>query len=62
MVSKELSEAAVEFNCILDNSSKESLTQVYNMFKDIISNNYNNEDIILRTDDDITFQLSNSLN
>ena len=49
-------------SCILDNSSKESLTQVYNMFKDIISDNYNNEDIVLRTDDDITFQLSNSLN
>ena len=49
-------------SCILDNSSKESLTQVNNMFKDLISDNYNNEDIVLRTDDDITFQLSNSLN
>ena len=49
-------------SCILDNSSKESLTQAHNMFKDIISDNYNNEDIVLRTDDDITFQLSNSLN
>ena len=47
--------------CILDNSSIESLNTAYQMFTDKISQ-YNNEDIALRTDDDIIFHLSNSQN
>ena len=44
MVSKELSEAAVEFNCILDNSSKELLDRIPKKFieflKSIASTTY----------------------
>ena len=46
--------------CILDNSSTESLNTAYGMFKDLISTQYNNEDIVLITDDNLTFHLSNS--
>ena len=49
-------------SCILDNSSIETLSQVYTMFSDIITKEYKDEDIVLTTDDGITFQLSNSLN
>ena len=49
-------------NCILDNSSEESLKKVHNMFSDLISNQYNNEDIVFKTENDLAFQLSNSLN
>ena len=48
--------------CILDNTSVESLKKVKTIIADIIANNYNNEDIILKTDEDITFHLSNTNN
>jgi len=48
--------------CILDNSSNESLQKVYILFSDIISNDYNNEEVVFKTDKDLTFQLSNSEN
>ena len=48
--------------CILDNSSPEALNKAYSMLTDLISTQYNNEDIVLRTDDDLVFQLSNSAN
>ena len=48
--------------CILDNESFETKEDLYNNFIDFISNNYNNKDIILTIDDNLIFQLSNSLN
>ena len=48
--------------CIIDNYSIKSIKQIYSMFNDIISNEYNNENVILKVDDDLTFHLSNSLN
>ena len=52
----------VNNECILDNSSTESLIRVYKIFSDIISTLYNNEDIVINTDDDLAFHLSNTLN
>ena len=48
--------------CILDNSSTESLNTIYQMFKDLISSQYNNEELILKNPDNSIFQLTNSLN
>ena len=55
-------EDIIKNRCILDNPSIESLIKAYNAFTDIISDKYNNEDIILKTDENITFHLSNALN
>ena len=48
--------------CILDNSSTESLQKVYIIFSNIITNEYTNEEVVLKTGDDLTFQLSNTEN
>ena len=48
--------------CIFDNSSPESLNVAYLMFTDLISSQYNNEELILKNPDNSIFQLSNSLN
>ena len=48
--------------CLLDNISLEALQKAYNSFTDIISNKYNNEEIIIKSDQNITFHLSNTLN
>ena len=49
--------------CILDNYSVKSIKQIYSMFNDIISTEYNNnEDILFKVNDDLSFHLSNSLN
>ena len=48
--------------CFIINSTFEALNKAYNAFTDIISNKYNNEDIVIKGDDNITFQLSNTLN
>ena len=39
-----------------------SLKQAYKMFNDFISNEYNNEEIVLPFGDDLIMQLSNSEN
>ena len=48
--------------CKLVNSSSEALQNAHNSFKDIIDNKYKNEDIIIKSDENITFQLTNTLN
>jgi len=48
--------------CLLDNLSFADLEKAYNSFIDIIDNKYNNEDIIIKTNENITFHLTNSLN
>ena len=55
-------ENIINNKCFLVNSSFEALKKAYNAFKDIISNKYNNEDIIIKTEENITFHLSNTLN
>jgi hypothetical protein len=55
-------EDIINDKCFLDNASSESLSQVNIMFSDIIANHYNNEDIVLKTDEDLIFHLSNTLN
>ena len=55
-------EDIINNKCILDNSSSEALQKAYNALTDIIDNKYNNEDIIINTDENITFQLSNTIN
>ena len=60
---KSCDKEALKYNsCILDNSSIESLSQAYAMFNNIITKEYKDEDIMLITDEGLTFQLSNSLN
>ena len=54
-------ENIINNKCILETYSEKSINQIYNMFNDLISD-YNNEDIVFTTEDDTTFQLSNSLN
>ena len=52
----------INSKCILNNKTTDSLKKVYNIFTDLISDNYNNEEIVFTIGDDLTFQLSNSLN
>jgi hypothetical protein len=46
--------------CYLDNTDIVSLESVYNLFSKIILNEYNNEDAILKGDEDISFHLTNT--
>ena len=48
--------------CFLDNTDIESLKLVYSLLSNIISNEYNNEDAILKSDEGISFHLTNTLN
>ena len=48
--------------CILDNPSTEALKKANRALLDIILNKYNNEDIIIKSDENMTFHLSNTLN
>ena len=48
--------------CYLDNLSFKAFKKAHNSFRDIIDNKYNNEDIIIKTFENITFHLTNSLN
>ena len=48
--------------CYLDNTNIESLKLVYSLLFNIISNEYNNEDVILKSDEGISFHLTNTLN
>ena len=55
-------EDIINDKCILDNPSPEALKKAKSALIDIISNKYNDQDIIIKTDENITFHLSNSLN
>ena len=55
-------EDIINDKCFLDNTSINSLNGAKKMFSDIIANHYNNEDIVLKTDEDLIFHLSNTLN
>ena len=48
--------------CFLDNTDIESLKLVYSLLSNIILNEYNNEDVILKSDEGISFHLTNTLN
>ena len=48
--------------CFLDNTDIESLKLVYSFLSYIILNEYNNEDAILKSDEGISFHLTNTLN
>ena len=48
--------------CYLDNTDIETLKLVYSLLSNIILNEYNNEDVILKSVEDISFHLTNSLN
>ena len=48
--------------CFLDNTSVKAIQSAYNLLENFISNHYDDEDIIIKSDDDLIFHLSNSLN
>jgi hypothetical protein len=48
--------------CFLDNTDIESLKLVYSLLSNIILTEYNNEDAILKSDENISFHLTNTLN
>ena len=48
--------------CYLVKTDIESLKLVYSLLSNIIKNEYNNEDVILKSNEDISFHLTNTLN